>query len=251
MEKHERQAIIDNDFGWLKEIQVLEIDGKLMLGDGDMPFNVSLVMREDEFVRKWLMGFAIGNSLGTNYFNAQEWHSRTNRGTQSALIVDNENKPVALIRPLISHNLNAHDFELLRAASRHIQQVQADTVRSNDPNASMGVANLVKNHLQAKRLTITDLVAPEFYAKHGIVPEVEQKIYYIKDIIRRGQAPIEDINKSRDILYRDHRKEVVTAEEYKFLAELSLGEFIVDEKLEAAPTTAAGEREKPSNPLEC
>ena len=252
MDKDQRQAIINEDFGWLKEITVHNMDGKLMLGDGDMPFNVAAVLREKDFVKDWLMGFALGNSLGINYFNVQEWHKMSNRGTQSVLVVDDNDQPVVLVRPLISHNMTPHDFELMRAVSRHIQQVQADTTRSKDPNASMRVAGLVKEHLQAKRLTITELVSEEFYAKHKIVPEVEQKVYYIKDVIRRGDAPIEDITRSREILYRDHRKETVTADEYRFLHDLSKGEFVIDQKVEAAPTTlASAERETPSNPLEC
>lgn len=252
MNKEQRQAIIAEDFGWLKEIQILKIDGKLMLGgDDNMPFNVAAVLRESDFVKDWLMGFALGKDHGVNYFNAPKWHEISNRGTQSVLVVDDNDQPVLLVKPLIAHNMTPHDFEMMRAVSRHIQQVQADTTRSQDPNASMGVASMVKKHIQAKRLTITELVSPEFYAKYGIIPVVEQKIYYIKDIIRQNKAPIEDINKSRDILYRDHRKEPVTVEEYKFIEELSLGNFIIEGKVETAPTTAVAEREAPSNPLEC
>lgn len=252
MNKEQRQAIIAEDFGWLKDIQVINVDGKLMLGNDDMPFNVAAVLREADFVKEWLMGFALGNDLGVNYFNAPKWHTMSNRGTQSVLVVDDNDQPVLLVKPLIAHNMTPHDFEMMRAVSRHIQQVQADTTRSQDPNASMGVASMVKKHLQAERLTITELVSAEFYTKYGIIPEVERKVYYIKDFIRRGKAPIEDITKSRDILYRDHRGELVSAEEYKFLAELSLNQFIIEGKVEAAPTTtAAAEREAPANPLEC
>lgn len=251
MNKEQRQAIINNDFGWLNDIKLHEVDGRIMLGDDNNPFNISTVLRESDFVKNWIMGFALGNDLGINYFNARDWHAMTNRGTRAALIVDANEKPVCLVRPMISHNLTARDFELLRGASQHIQQVQADTTRSTDPNASMGVAQMVAENLEAKRLTITDLVPAEFYEKHGIIPAVEKKIYYIKDIIRRGEAPIEEITRSRDILYRDHRKQVVTAEEYKFLFELSKGDFIIDDKIADAPTTAASEREEPENPLEC
>lgn len=253
MNKEQRQAIIAEDFGWLKDIQIINVDGKLMLGNDDMPFNVAAVLRESDFVREWLMGFALGNSLGVNYFNVQKWHTMSNRGTQSVLVVDDNDQAVLLVKPLIAHNMTPKDFEMMRAVSRHIQQVQADTTRSQDPNASMGVASMVKKHIQAKRLTITELVSPEFYTKYGIIPEVEQKIYYIKDIIRKAKpAPLEDITRSRDILYRDHRKEVVSAEEYRFISDLSQGQFIIEGKVEAAPTTtAAAERETPSNPLEC
>lgn len=252
MKQDERKAILKEDFRFLDDITIHEVDGQLMLGDGEMPFNVAAVMREEEFVKKWIMPFALGNDFGINYFDVGTWHKLTHRGTQSVLVVDTEDKPVLLVRPLITHNLTGRDFDLLRNVSRHIQQVQADTYRSNDPNASMEAATAVKDHLEAKRLTLTDLVSPEFYEKHGIVPEVEKKVYYIKDVIHgRTPAKIEDINKSREILYRDHRKEKVTADEYLFLKNLSKDQFIIDEKISAQDANKAQDIEKPSNPLEC
>ena len=251
MNKDTRAAIIDADLGFLNDITVHEIDGKMMMGNADMPFNVAVIFKEAEFVEKWLMGFALGNDLGINYFNSIAWHALTNKGTQAALVVDKDNKPSLLVQPMISHSLTPHDFELLRLTSQHIQQVQSDVQRANDPNATMGAAQMLKERIQAKRTSITDLVNPEFYAKYGIIPAVEQKIYYIKDIIRKGEAPIEDITKSRDMLYRDHRGEHVTDEEYQFLYTLSKGNFIIEGKVGKTAIAAAADKEEPENPLEC
>lgn len=250
MQKSERDALIENDFGWLADIKVLNVNGRLMMGEGDMPFNVAAVLREKDFVKEWLMPFALGNDLGTNYFPTQKWYELSNRGTRAVLVVDDADKPVCLVRPLVSNNLTPRDFEMLKMVSKHIEQVQADTMRSTDPNATMGMARMVKENIQAKRLTITDLVEPGFYAKHGINPSAEKKVYYIKDNINRGEADIKDINRSREILYRIEKNEKVSVEELKFLEKLSKGEFIIDDKIKDAPTTAA-ERAKPENPLEC
>lgn len=260
MNKEERQAILREDFRFLDEITVHEIDGKLMLGGENLPFNVAAVLREKEFVSQWMMPFALGNDFGINYFDMRTWHTMTNRGTQSVMVVDDDDKPVLLVRPLIAHNLTGRDFDLLRNVSRHIQQIQADTYRSNDPNASMAAAGAVKEHLEAKRLTITDLVSPEFYERHGVIPAVEKKVYYIKDMINpkkpgvyngESSAKIEDINRTRDILYRDHKGEKVTPEEYRFIADLSKGQFIIEEKLSKQALEQTQAAEPPSNPLEC
>lgn len=253
MNKDARDALINADFGFLNDITVHEIDGKFMMGNDSLPFNVACILTEKEFIKNWLMGFALGNDLGINYFNSITWHAMTNKGTQAALVVDSEdgNKPVLLVQPMITHSLTPHDFALLRITSQHIQQVQADAQKSQDPNATMGAAQMLKERIQAKRITITELVSPEFYAKHGIIPAVEQKIYYIKDVIRKGQAPIEDINKSRDMLYRDHRGEHVTDEEYQFLYTLSKGNFIIEGKVGKAAMATSAAKEEPENPLEC
>jgi hypothetical protein len=251
MKKEERQAIITEDFKFLDDITIHTVDGKLMLGNNNLPFNVATVLRESDFVKNWMMPFALGNDLGTNYFNIPKWLTISNRGTQAVMVVNDDDEPVLLVRPLISHNLTPRDFDLLRNVSRHIQQIQADTQRSKDPNASMGAATAVKEHLEAKRLTITDLVSPEFFERHGIIPEVEKKVYYIKDEINQNTADIKDINRSRDILYRDHKRQKVTPEEYRFLETLSKGQFIIEDKVSQQALDQTSDVEPPSNPLEC
>ena len=109
-------AIVKEDFRFLEDVKVHKVDGTLMLGDQELPYNVSKVMTEAEFVRDWIMGFALGNSLGINYFNSKDWLSFTNNGTRAVMIVENENqsKPIAVIRPLIAHNLTQNEVTIDR-----------------------------------------------------------------------------------------------------------------------------------------
>lgn len=252
MNQGERDALLDSDLGFLNDITVHEIDGQLMMGDAELPFNVAVIFKESEFIAKWLMPFALGNDYGTNYFDSITWHRITNKGTQAALVVDdNTNAPVLMIRPMISHNLSTRDFDLLRITSRHIQQMQADTYKSNDPNASMPAAKLLREQISAKRLTITDLVSAEYYERKGISPSAEKKVYYIKDHILRGTGKIEDINRSREILYKLEKGEHATTEELKFIHDLSKGEYIVENAVSKVQADAAAERETPANPMEC
>lgn len=260
-----RDLIINEDLGWLQQMKVHRVDGKLMLGeeDSDLPFNVSHIIEESEFVKKWLMPFALGNSLGVNYLPVKEWYEFTFNGTRAVLVVKQDEEtgkmlPSLLVPPLISHSLTDDDRELLRKASAVIYVNSKDVMKANNMNANLEVAEILRNPevgLKAKPLTMTELINPAFYEKYGIVPEVEQKVYYIRDIIRKGQeTKLEDLTKARPILYRDHKGEPVTREEYRFLSELSLGEFNIEGKVENAPNTVdeAGEAPKtPDNPLEC
>lgn len=261
-----RDMMVQEDLGWLENLSVHEVDGKLMLGSehSDLPFNVSHILHEQEFVSKWLMGFALGNSFGVPYFPMQKWFEFSFNGTRAVMIVRREEglngslKPTLLVPPLITTTLTEEDRDLLRKAALIINVNAKDTMKKNNLNANMEVALALadKEHgLKAKPLTITDLINPAFYERFGIIPEVEQKIYYIRDVIRKGvKTEIEDLNKSRSILYRDHKKEPVSRDEYRFLSELSMGEFLIEDKVDQAPASVSGTGSNPvppSNPLEC
>lgn len=253
MSAEQRKDVIMEDFRFLDDIKVHNQDGKLMLGDGKLPFNVSHIFYEKDFVEKWLMCFALGNYYGINYFRAEEWFSFSGNGTRAVMVVDAEHKPVLIIAPMIQHKLSQKEFKILRAASMYIQQSNADTMRKNDPNANLGVARKLAEALKdTKRITLTDMVTPAFYEKHGIIPEVEQQVYYIKDKINEGRAKIDDINNARHMLYANHKGQALSKEETEFLTQLSKGTFTFNEKTaEAAQTEVAEERAQPSNPMEC
>lgn len=260
-----REMMIEHDLGWLQHLAVHEVDGKLMLGeeDSELPFNVSHVMHEQEFVSKWLMGFALGNSFGVPYFPMQKWFDFTFNGTRSVMVVRRDEEtgklsPSLLVPPLITTSLTEEDRELLRKAALIINVNAKDAMKAKDLSANMEVALALANEkhgLKAKPLTLTDLINPAFYERFGIIPEVEQKVYYIRDVIRKGQkTEVEDLNKARVILYRDHKKEPVSRSDYQFLFDLSMGEFIIDEKVAQAPGSVDNKGNvpvAPSNPLEC
>lgn len=260
-----RDLIINEDLGWLQQMKVHQVDGKLMLGEeeSDLPFNVSHIIEEAEFVKKWLMPFALGNSLGVNYFPVKAWYDFTFNGTRAVLVVKRDEEtgkmlPSLLVPPLISHSLTDEDRELLRKASAVIYVNSKDVMKANNMNANLEVAEVLRDPevgLKAKPLTMTELINPAFFEKYGIVPEVEQKVYYIRDIIHKGEEVAEeDLTKARPILYRDHKGLPVTREEYLFLSQLSKGEFNIEGKVENAPTSVdetGAVPKTPDNPLEC
>lgn len=251
MDANVRDAIMNEDFSFLNDIDVQKVDGKLVLSNGEIPINVETVMYEKEFVKHWLMGFALGNYHGINYFDKEKWFEVSANGVRSVMVVDENHQPVLLIPPLISHNLKDEEFKALRAASLMIQHSASDTMRKSDPNANHQVAlDIQKKLVNTKRLTLTDLVNPEFFKKYSIDPEVEQQVYYIKDNINNNKIAIEDINKLRVILYKNSKKETLTDEEKEHVKVLSrdtfeLNEPLVEKKEELTPAKI------PDNPFEC
>lgn len=249
-----RNQIIENDLGWAKKIKVQEIDGKLMMGNPgeDLPFNISHVMKEEEFVKKWMLAFAVGSRLGVNYFNQGEWFSFSYGGTRAVLIVGKNPstgayEPIFAVPPLTTINLTKEDREKLRLAAGVMHANSEDASKKNDINANLSVANTLADErigLEAPPMEMSDLVRPEFFAKYKIIPEVERGVYYIRDVvrapkqydeagkvIRQGlETSIAELDRARKILTRDHLGKQVTKDEYKFLHELSLGTFVIEGK---------------------
>lgn len=236
-----RDQIIENDLGWAKDIKVTEVDGRLMMGNkGDkLPFNISHVMKEEEFVKKWMLAFAVGNRLGVNYFNQGEWFSFSYGGTRAVLIVGlnpttGVYEPIFAVPPLTTINLTKEDREKLRLAAGVMHANSEDASKKNDINANLSVANTLADErigLEAEAMEMSDLIRPEFFAKYKIIPEVERGVYYIRDVVRAGQPTNPDeLHRAHKILRRDHLGKQVTKEEYQFLHELSLGTFVIEGK---------------------
>lgn len=249
-----RDQIIENDLGWAKSIKITEVDGKLMMGNqGDaLPFNISHVMKEEEFVKKWMLAFAVGNRLGVNYFNQGEWFSFSYGGTRAVLIVGlnpvtGGYDPIFAVPPLTTINLTKEDREKLRLAAGVMHANSEDAAKKNDINANLSVANTLADErigLEAEAMEMSDLVRPEFFAKYKIIPEVERGVYFIRDVVRGKEerdangrvtrpgleTKIEDLDRAHKILRRDYLGRQVIKDEYKFINELSLGWFNIDNK---------------------
>lgn len=238
--------LLEEDLAFLKDIRVHVVNGKRMMGTEQRAFNVEKVYTEEEFVKHWLMQFTLGNKYGVNYFNSAAWGRETNMGTLCVMVVDNEDKPLFIIPPITSTDLSPRDFDLLRAASLAISNNRSPFNGVNDPNQSLRVAREVQKHLGGKRISFTDMVPEWFYERHSIDPDIEQKVFYIKDVINQGVVDLELLNQARVILYKEKKGEKVTKDEYQLLTDVSRGQFIVpgeedketaNEKEQAAPSS--------------
>jgi len=263
MTKQDRDDILKEDFAFLENVKVQEINGKLMMSDGELPFNVQTVLYEKDFVRDWMMAFALGNDHGKNYFGSKvnDWMAISGNGTRAVMVVDDDHKAVLIIAPMISHNLSEREYRMLEQASRMIHSHSADTMKKNDPNANLGLAKALTKALDGKkRVTLTEMIAPEFYAKWGVIPEVEKQVVYIKDTLNNNKRPIEEINAIRPILYANYRKEPVTAEQVAQVNRLMTGNMEFQFNEESIKGVKLGtkqgpggveEKEAPVDPLEC
>ncbi len=233
MNKQIRNQIIENDLGWAKKIKVTEIQGRLMLGDdvpGQLPYDVAHVMKEEEFVRKWMIPFAVGSGLGINYFNQAEWWAFSYGGTRSVLVVaqdpqTGEWKPVLNVPPIVQINLTDNDKANLRLAAGVMYANNEDASKKNDINANLIVANALADKnigLEAPAMSFRDLIDPKFFEKWFIIPEVEYCTYYIRDVVRQGiETKPADLELARDILWRDNKGLQVTKAEYQFLVDFT------------------------------
>lgn len=243
---------LEPELEFLKDLRVHTINGRLALGNENLPFNVHKIFTEAEFVNEWLVPFALGgNSFGVNYFNFQAWGKGTNGGTLSALVVDEEHKPVLLVPPIITTNMNDREYQLLRVASLKINANMNDNMLKNSPHASMDVANKIREHLQAKSLKMYELIAPEFYARHGVDPLVEQQAFYIRDILNpAGSLSVKDMVTLREILYKVHRKERLTPTEEEFVKKASHGSIILGGESDDEDPHGDAEPSKPEAPFD-
>lgn len=252
MDKEIRDQILQEDFGFLDTINVQEIDGKLMLGDGATPFNVESVIYEKQFVKEWLIQFAVGNSIGINLFDLERWYDLSKNGAKSVMVVDENHKPVIVVPPLLSNNLSQKEMEVLRLSSAMMYANSQNQQVKNNPQANLKLANeLVDAIKDVKRRTYEDLITPEFFEKYNIVPLVEQQFYFIQKRIVGGPLKPEDDQLLRSGLYKNHKEENLSPEEIEVINRLSKGTFELKKPVEKEKTPEEKKKEKPENPFDC
>lgn len=258
-EKAIKAAIIEEAFGWLKDYTVSEIDGKrMMTAKGEqVPFNVKAVLLESHFIRDWLIPFALGISNGRNYFPVAQWMEISEDGSQSVMVVSDEkpHKPILIIPPLSSNNMGPEQFRAFRRIEHAIKMIANDGQRQGDPMASAALAGQSKNALKdVKQRTITELVSPWYYEAKGIVPLVEQQLYFIYENINNKAISLDELSAARPILYKAHRNQFVSNSEKELITKLVKDQYDVDfgTGAETSPQqAAAGNNEPDYDPNEC
>lgn len=249
--KSSRDLELDEDFNIFKNLEVTNVNGKLMLGsEENLPFSVEHVMEEHEFVRVWLRQFALGNSIGINYFNLRGWNGISAMGQKSVMVVDNDMKPVLVIPPLLSTNLTEPARRMLQRANVAIYNIANTPSNKGIMSATSGAASQVANALDnIKRLTYTDLVPDWYYEKHNVNPSIEQQVHYIKDVINAGTDVRESLNEAKDILIKLGKGESITIKESEFLKNITRGEFDIPNSKDPAKATSRVEED--NDPLSC
>lgn len=223
----QQQRILNEDLSYLKEMYIHDSEGKRYLGNEKKAFNIEWQLKESEFVKNWLLQFALGNDTGVNYFNISEWGKHTNNGQGLVEVLSDDEKdgaPVSLfiIAPLMAANMTAQDYQLIRQAILMINNNMVDEQQTRIVDSNKPIADELATLIDSKRTPIPHQVPDWFYKKHGIVPLVEQQCFFIRDIINKDKPySHETYYRLRDILYKKFNKETISADEKIFVNEIS------------------------------
>lgn len=264
-----RDQIIENDLGWVKELSITQIGDQIMLGGDpdELPFNISWVMEEKDFVREWLLAFVVGTGVGVNYFNQSKWFQHTMGGSRAVMLVNKDEAtgkfaPVLVIPPLLSINFTHADRLKLRQAAGMMYANGHDANKKHDLTSNLRVASALGNAdfgLEAKPMEMSDLLPPSFLEKYDMVPYIEQVIYWTRDKLRKKEHRVEtnpeDLNRMRKILFRKHKGEKPTKEEQLFLYKFTFGNYEPEDDLDTEADTSeqslAAPSNRPSSPFDC
>lgn len=252
-----QQQIIDEDLTYLKEMYVHESEGKRFLGTKERAYNIEWQITESEFVKNWLIQFALGNDSGINYFNAPVWLDKTNKGQGLVEVVSDDSTPgkstsLFIIPPLMAANMNGDDYRLIKHAILLINNNIADQQNTRIRDSNKPIADELSKLLDNKRIPIPHQVPDWFYKKHGIVPLVEQQCFFIRDVINSDKPyPHEDYYRLRDILYKKFNNEPVSKEEKQFVDIISRDNIDWGEVKENETLNSTNVEQDGYDPLSC
>lgn len=201
------------------------VGGKQVIQTADGEFIEYAIMEEQFFVENWLMQFAIGTVNDINYFNHTEWSRITDGFTKGVIVINEEKQPVCLIRKFIDMDLNVNQEYHLQNAARHGSQAKfvpdsmeadmiiqkfaedVDMITAQNPNYD----------------TLTAMIPMEYYRQHGIEPDAAKNVMYIRE---HYGCSDENLDRVRDIMYKNTRGENISNEDKLFIIELTNDEFI-------------------------
>lgn len=242
------------DMEYLKSMCIHHVAGQQYMGDSKLPFNVSYIMPESEFTSKWLIQFTLGGYYGVNYFNYPEWFKLTNNGKLCVLVVDEENKPMFIVDPISGNNLNAEDRNLLATASRLLGNNYYEENRLERSKKDNLVATKVDEYLSHSKKTLTDFIPTWYYEHVNVIPEIKQKMFYIRDVLNKtNPLTVEELLKGEEILIKELKGQSISQEEIDFIKDISDNKYRLTfkEKVEDETNEQEPKGDAPFNPLEC
>lgn len=234
-----KQMQLEESFGFLRDIKVDNIGGQDFMTKDGVPLNAVSKMTEAEFVKDWIIQFALNNSTSeNNYFNFIEWGKRSNQHTMAVLIVkdDNPSETIFVVKPLSSYEMSPMERDIMRQASSALQSsLQAKhegQVPELDPNK---IVEKTKEYFaDVGNTQIHELVPIEFYHKHKVYPQALRQVIYIRDELFKGQISQEVLFKLKEIFEKEEIEGCATREEYEYVKSVCGEQYIIPEDLLAA-----------------
>lgn len=252
-----RDLIIEDAFGFLKELETQEKDGRHYIISEGVPITIVHLLTQEEFVKDWLVPFAVGNDLGINYFPIGKWLEISTGGSGNVGVVDKDGKLDFVIPPVLANKLTVEEYQLLKKLNLAVSNIQQDQIQKNNPMATAGLSNAVTEKLsEIPRMLYSDMIPERIFKRYGIDPNFEKSIYYVKDILNEGNIEKEELEAFRKFLYETQSEEPIrkpTEEEKQLVQRITKGEYILQEPTEVKTKVIKEKEEEDSefDPFGC
>lgn len=247
-DKH--KARLKEDFGWIGELKLINIDGQMTLQDPNGSYIISDTrIKESAFVHRWLDQFALGYVGKTNYFDASAWGKITHGHQRGVVITDDAGEPIFVIPPLSRAQFTAEEQYVLDLAHKSYTNASSAEETGDSHRAQEIITNtskLIKDYVSEDSITLTDLIPEWFYAKYGVVPYVKRSMVYCRDVYGLNPAIKLDWEMAESIFTAIHNKHKLTEHQLTFMEILTDGEFTPPE-YEPVEDTGNLSLEGPSN----
>lgn len=221
-----------NDFRFMENVGVKEIDGKKYLTvNGDI-INASAMMSKTQFIHNWLLQFTLGWVGEKSYFDFEGWYEVSNDGRSTVIIHsdDNPNELLFVIPAFIDMGLNGPETKALAEASAYLSHAYSATEATRATEILETGSNYVQRILGTKPRFIHELVPNYIYEELDIVPEVNRQMIFCKD--RYKIEPATPAWKYAEHCFRlIHKGEGLNKEQREFIDTLTQKEFVYPDTL--------------------
>jgi len=218
----EHQAKIRSSFDFLDKLDVTNIGGTDFLTKDGIPLNALRQVKESDFVREWLVPFALNNTASNNnYFNFPKWGELSNQHTMCVMIVDDNdpNEHLFVVKPLASYEMSPQEREVMRQTTAALQTSIQTTLDGQTPELSSDrIVDTAKQYItQDYNTPIHELVPEAFYHKHGLYLKAMRESVWVRDIFLKGNMTREDFSRFLEVRTKEERDGCATREDYEFV----------------------------------
>lgn len=220
-----------------KSFSYAEVAGQRVIQTPDGLFVEHVVMEEEYFVNNWLSQFAIGHAGNKNYFDMETWNQLTDNFTKGVIIIDDKKLPVLVIRKFTEMVLPEDLLEKLSFCGNFASRAKFVTDEQEKSQLIRQFAEQVQYITEyadsgEEDDTLTALIPPAFYKKHGVHPLTMKQLIYIRDTYKVADLPIDpdgDIFKRLEsVISRFNNGEVISDQDKQFVLDITQNDFLFD-----------------------
>ncbi|UVD32263.1 hypothetical protein [Vibrio phage phiKT1028] len=226
-EKH--KARLKEDFGWIGDLQVQEVDGQRSIRDAAGTYIISdTSIPESVFVQRWLDQFALGYVGATNYFDATTWGKLTHGHQRGVVITNDAGEPIFVIPPLSRAPFTPKEQYVLDLAHKSYANASSAEQTGDSHRAQeiiQGATELIKEYITDENVTVTELIPDWFYKKYHVVPYIKRALVYCRDVYGLNPAFHADWEMAEGIFTNIHNRRALNQHQLTFMEILTNGEW--------------------------